>query len=158
MSLPFLHCHSRLSCLLMTLKHLHRSHSCRDLRLPLIPFVSLLRKQQGQAIEVEFPQCDLQDRQSWYQTCRTTVSKSSEIPTFGSLPAPISGTISLLFWCIFTTYSSLPWKHNSDDQITALKRHSTYWKEKDQKNPCNNKRGHMLVWFSLRSPGLGKKK
>lgn len=86
-SLPFLHCHLRLSCLLkMTLRCLHCSHSCHDLRFPLTPLFSLLRKQQVQATEVEFPQCDLRDRQSWYQTCRSTVSESSEPPTFTSLP------------------------------------------------------------------------
>lgn len=52
-------------------------------------FVSLLRKQQEQAMEVEFPQCDLQDKQSWYQTCRTAVTKSSEVPTFVSLPVSL---------------------------------------------------------------------
>lgn len=51
-SLPFVHCHLRLSYLLqMTLKHLHWSHSCHNLRLPLMPFLSLLSERQGQAMD-----------------------------------------------------------------------------------------------------------
>lgn len=36
-------------------------------------------------MEVEFHQSDLQDKQSCYQTCRTTITESREPPTFGSL-------------------------------------------------------------------------
>lgn len=146
------------------LKHLHWWHSCHDLRLPLIPFVSLLRKQQGQAMEVEFHQSDLQDKQSCYQTCRTTVSNSTELTTSSSLRVSLDHQHLFQAPSLFCFYVSsqptvsLPWRNNRDDQITALKKHSTYLKEKDQRKSCNNERGHMLVWFSLRSPGLGKKK
>lgn len=73
-------------------------------------------------------------------------------------PALSSGTTSLLFWCTFTTCSSLPWRHNSDIKLLPKRDILLIEKQRIKRNSCNNKRGHMLVWFSLRSPGLGEKK